>query len=313
MKAIILKEPGTTDNLIYGDIAMPGIRSEEVLIQVKFISINPVDIQTRKGEGAYIYANLEPGQELILGWDISGIVVQSRSDLLQPGDEVFGMVNFPGVGAAYAAFVAAPASHLTKKPENISYAEAAGATLAALTAWQNLVNRAKIKKGDRVLIHAAAGGVGHYAVQIAKHIGAYVIGTSSAANKDFIMALGADEHIDYHRQNLAERITDVDFVLESTGKQNILDSLDLIKPGGQLISILAQITEEAKEKAAKNSIAIDWTAVYSSGADMEQLANLLRSGAIRSHISNEFAFGEMAAAHRAIESGRTIGKIVVGL
>ena len=312
MRAIFLKEQGTTDNLIYRDIQPPAIKDDEVLIQVKNISINPVDIKTRKGQGVYIYGNLDPTQELILGWDISGIVVQSKSELLQLGDEVFGMVNFPGVGAAYAEFVAAQAAHLTKKPENISHAEAAGATLAALTAWQNLVNRAGIKLGDRVLIHAAAGSVGHYAVQIAKHFGAYVIGTSSSANKDFILS-GADEHIDYNTQPLAEYVDAVDLVLECMGKQSILDSLDIIKPGGRLISIMAQITDEAKEKAGKNSIGIELTYVSSNGTDMGNLAQLLRSGAIKTHISKEFGFDKMAEAHHAIESGRTVGKIVINL
>ena len=313
MKAIILKEPGSTGNLIYRDIPAPAINNGELLIQVKSISVNPVDIKTRIGQGVYIYANLDPDQELILGWDISGVVAESKSKLFVPGDEVFGMVNFPGIGAAYAEFVAGPAAHLTKKPKNISHAEAAGATLAALTAWQNLVNRAKIKKGDRVLIHAAAGGVGHYAVQIAKHFGAYVIGTSSAANKDFVLSLGADEHIDYTTQTLATSIAPVDVVLESIGNQSILDSLDLIKPGGRLISILAQITDEAKEKAVKNNVDTEFTAVSSNGTDMQNVAALLRSGAIRSHISGEFAFEEMAKAHELIESGRTVGKIVVNL
>jgi NADPH:quinone reductase-like Zn-dependent oxidoreductase len=153
--------------------------------------------------------------------------------------------------------------------------------------------------------------VGHYAVQIAKHLGAYVIGTSSAANKEFTMSLGVDEHIDYHTQVLAESVGDVDLVLECIGKQSILHSLDVIKPGGRLISILAQITEEAKEKAAKKSIDIELTSVSSNGDDMSNLAHLLGSGAIKSHISKEYAFDEMAEAHQAIESGRTIGKIVV--
>ena len=313
MKAIILKEPGTTDNFSYREIQQPVINDDEVLTQVKSISINPIDIKTRTGQGVFIYANLDPAKELILGWDISGVVIESNSTSFKPGDEVFGMINFPGIGAAYAEFVAAPAVHLTKKPENISHAEAAGATLAALTAWQNLVNRAGIKSGDRVLIHAAAGGVGHYAVQIAKHFGAYVIGTSSAANKDFIMSLGADEHIDYNTRALAESVDAVDLVLECMGKQSILDSLDVIKPGGRLISILAQITDEAIEKAGKNTIEIGFTSVSSNGADMKDLAEILRSGVIRTHISKAYALDEMAEAHQAIESGRTVGKIVINL
>ncbi|WP_343691239.1 NADP-dependent oxidoreductase [Chitinophaga sp.] len=313
MKAIILTTPGTTDNFSYRNIELPHIKDQEVLIEVKSISINPIDIKTRKGQGAFLYANLDPAKEYILGWDISGVVTQSHSPAFKPGDEVFGMVNFPGIGATYAEYVAAPANQLAKKPANISHAEAAGATLAALTAWQNIVNKGTVKPGDRILIHAAAGGVGHYAVQIAKHFGAYVIGTSSAANKDFVLSLGADEHIDYKTRQLVENVDPVDLVIDGLGYQSALDSLDLIKPGGMLISISAPITPETREKAAKFSIAAEFTSVRPNGTDMNSLAEVLHSGAIRSYISKTFAFIGMAEAHHAIESGRTIGKIVVNL
>lgn len=141
------------------------------------------------------------------------------------GDEVFGMVNFPGHGRAYAEFVAAPENHLAIKPANISHQEAAAATLAALTAWQVLVHQAGIKPGQRVLIHAAAGGVGHYAVQIAKHFKAYVIGTASAENAGFLKELGVDEPIDYKREKVEQKIKDVDIVLDSLGAENSLKSL----------------------------------------------------------------------------------------
>jgi NADPH:quinone reductase-like Zn-dependent oxidoreductase len=313
MKAIFLKTPGTTENFIYKEIPQPSIDADEVLVEVKSISINPIDIKTRKGLGVYIYANLDPDKEYILGWDISGIVVQSNSALFTAGDEVFGMVNFPGLGSAYAEFAAAPAAHLTQKPAAISHAEAAAATLAALTAWQNLVNRAHIKSGDRVLIHAAAGGVGHFAVQIAKYFGAYVIGTSSAANKDFVLSIGADEHIDYKTQVLTESVKNVDFVLECLDNQSILNSLQVIKPGGSLISILTKITDETKEKADTMSIETAYTNVTSNGSDMKSIAELLNSGAIKSHISKEFTFDQIAEAHHQIESGRTVGKIVITL
>src|SRR5215217_997731 len=179
MKAIILKEFGSVDNLIEKDVPLPVAKNDEVLIQVKAISINPVDIKTRKGKS--LGPSLKDEDPLILGWDVSGVVAETGSSVsgFKVGDEVFGMINFPGHGKAYAEYAAAPASHLALKPANVTHEEAAAATLAALTAWQALVDHAKIKKGDRVLIHAAAGGVGNYAVLIAKHIGAYVIGTSS--------------------------------------------------------------------------------------------------------------------------------------
>lgn len=313
MKAIFLKAPGSTENFIYKEVPQPTIVEDEVLVQVKSFSINPIDIKTRKGQGVFVYASLDPAKEIILGWDISGIVIQSNSNLFKAGDEVFGMVNFLGIGSAYAEFVAAPASHLAKKPSNISHSEAAGATLAALTAWQNLVTRAHIKAGDRVLIHAAAGGVGHYAVQIAKYFGAYVIGTSSAVNKDFVLSIGADEHLDYKTQVLTESVKDVDFVLECLDNKSILNSISVIKPGGSLFSILTSISQEAKAKADLNSIATVYTNVSSNGSEMNNIGELLYSGAIKSHISKEFSFDQIADAHAQIESGRTVGKIVVNV
>ena len=147
------------------------------------------------------------------------------------------MINFPGHGKAYAEYVAAPASQLALKPSNISHEEAAAATLAALTAWQALVTNAKVKKGQKVVIQAASGGVGHYAVQIAKYLGAYVIGTSSAANKDFVLGLGADEHIDYKKHKIDEVVKDADFVLDPIGDNNIDPSLNAAKKGGTVIML----------------------------------------------------------------------------
>ena len=195
MKAIVLKTPGGVENLTIQEVERPTIKSGEVLIQVKAISINPVDVKSRSGKG--VYGRIKDENPLILGWDILGIVVESEDAKFKTGDAVFGMVQFPGHGRAYAEYVAAPASQLALKPQNITYEEAAAATLVALTAWQALVKNAQVQKGQKVLIHAASGGVGHMAVQIAKYLGATVVGTSSAKNRDYVLGLGADAHIDY--------------------------------------------------------------------------------------------------------------------
>lgn len=311
MKAFILKEPGAPSNLVNSEVPTPSINSDEVLIQVKAISINPADAKTRSGQG--LYGRLKDINPLILGWDVSGIVIESNSDLFKKGDEVFGMINFPGNGKAFAEYVAAPASHLAKKPKNITHNEAAGATLAALTAWQVLVTNAKIKKGDRVLIHAAAGGVGHFAVQIAKHIGAYVIGTSSAENRDFVLSLGADEHIDYKTQAFEKAVKDVDFVLDTIGGENIDRSLDVIVKGGTLISLPTGLNEAVTEKAKAKNVNGYFILVQSNGEDMQAIANLLEKNIIKSHISKTFSFNQMQEAHIQIESGKTVGKLVVEL
>ena len=195
MKAIILQAPGDVNQLQPADIPVPELQAGEVLVKVKAVSINPVDVKSRAGKG--VYGRLKDEKPLILGWDISGEVKESRSDRFAVGAEVFGMINFPGHGKAYAEFVTAPADQLALKPAEISHEEAAAATLAALTAWQIIVQRANVRAGQRVLIHSAAGGVGHFAVQIARHLGAHVTGTASLKNKAFVLELGADAYIDY--------------------------------------------------------------------------------------------------------------------
>ena len=189
MKAIVLNEFGGIDKLLMTELALPEILENEVLIEVKAISINPVDVRTRSGTA--MANHLKHNMPLILGWDISGIVTSAGIAVtkFKKGDSVFGMVNFLGHGKGYAEYVSASENHLAHKPLNITYEEAAAATLAALTAWQLLVHYAKLKAGHRILVQAASGGVGHYAVQIAKYLGAYVIGVSSAKNKDFVLDL----------------------------------------------------------------------------------------------------------------------------
>ena len=309
MKAIIVTQPGGVENLIHTQIDTPVIGDNEVLVQVKAISINPVDVKTRAGKG--MHGRLKTFSPLILGWDISGVVTASNAPQFKAGDEVFGMVNFPGHGKAYAEYVAAPAAHLALKPANISHEEAAAATLAPLTVWQTLVEFGQVEAGQRVLIHAAAGGVGHYAVQIAKHLGAYVICTSSAANKDFVLSLGADEHIDYRSQQFEKVVSDIDFVLDAIGGDNIDRSLEVIKPGGTLVSIPSGLSEQVTEKAKAKGIRGVFILVQSNGEDMQHLADLLAQGKLRSHVSQTFAFAEMDKAHLQVESGRTVGKVVV--
>lgn len=311
MKAIILKTFGDTDNLQITDIQVPEIGDNEVLVQVKAISINPVDVKTRAGKG--LSGRLKDHQPLIIGWDISGVVTKTGNAVtgFKTGDAVFGMVNFPGHGKAYAEYVAAPANQLALKPANISHEEAAAATLAALTALQGLIHKAKVQPGQKVLVHAAAGGVGHYVVQIAKHLGAHVIGTSSAANKDFVLGLGADEHVDYQQVRFEEVLHDIDLVFDAIGGDNIDRSLEVIKKGGTLISIPSGLSEGLTEKAKARGVDGYFFLVESNGDDMKQLATWLEQGIVKSHVSQVFSFNEMAAAHQQIESGKTRGKVVV--
>lgn len=311
MKAIRLAAPGGVEKLEYIQTDKPVIAEGEVLVRVKAISINPVDVKTRSGKG--VFGRIKDQQPLIIGWDISGEVSESRSPEFQPGDEVFGMVNFPGHGKAYAEYVAAPANQLALKPANVSHSEAAAATLVALTAWQAMVKNARVGKGQNVLIHAAAGGVGHIAVQIAKHLGATVTGTSSAKNRDFVLGLGADHHIDYHGYDWAAHRGEFDFVLDAIGGDNIDLSLEVTKKGGTVISIPTGLNETVTEKAKAIGVNGYFMLVASDGADMKSIANLLEGDIVRPTVAETFGFDQMREAHLSLETGRTVGKIIITL
>jgi NADPH:quinone reductase-like Zn-dependent oxidoreductase len=308
MKAIILNDFGGVEQLHEAELPVPGIKDGEVLVQVKAISINPVDVKTRVGKG--MADRLKGDKPMILGWDIAGVVMKSTSPLFMEGDGVFGMIDFPGHGKAYAEYVAAPAEQLALKPENVSYEEAAAATLAPLTAWQAFSDYGRLRPGQRILIHGAAGGVGHYAVQIARHIGAYVIATSSAENKDFVLSLGANEQIDYKVQRFEEVAKDIDFVFDTVSAENADRSLSVLKKGGTLITT-AGISDATKEKAKARGIFALGMFVQSAGEDMQHIAQLLEEGEVKSEIMKAFPLAQMADAHLQIETGRTRGKVVV--
>lgn len=313
MNALILNAPGEINNLFWRDVPIPDIEAKEVLIAVKSLSINPIDAKTRSGKG--LYPMLQNENPLILGWDISGIVVKTGSSVteFQQGNEVFGMINFPGHGKVYAEYVAAPAAHLALKPKNVSHPEAAAASLAALTAWQAITGFSEIKKGKKILIHAAAGGVGHFAVQIAKHLGAWVAGTSSAANKDFVLHIGADKHIDYNAAPLKEQVADIDFVLDTLGGESIDCSLEVMKAGATIVSIPSGLNEGVISKADAKGMKGYTFKVHSDGNDMKTIARLLQQNMLNPHVSHRFPFSDIHLSHKQIETGRTRGKIIVSL
>jgi len=315
MKAVILKAFGGVENLVYQDIEKPKINENEVLIKVIAIGINPVDIKVRNRK-APLAEDLAHFNPLILGWDVSGEIVEvgNKVTRFHIGDEVFGMINFIGHGKAYAEYVVASAKHIALKPNNISHVEAAAATMAALTALQAFNRYGKLRPTDKVLIHAASGGVGHFAVQIAKHVGAYVIATSSASNRDFVLKLGADRHIDYRTTHFEKILRNIDFVLESVGGDNFQKSVHVLKPFGTIVALNSGHTNDDEVSAkAKNLHACHFMAVYSDSSDMEYIASLLEAGILKPHVSHVFGFDEIAKAHLQIETGRTVGKVVVKL
>ena len=295
------------------EIQTPTAGQGEVLIRVHSISINPVDVKTRKG-GA-LYASLKETGPVILGWDVSGVVtgVGEGVEAFKEGDAVFGMINFPGHGRAYAEYVVAPASQLALKPSRCSHEEAAATTLAALTAWQVLVHQAGLHEGQQVFVHAAAGGVGHFAVQIAKALGATVTGTASGANREYLQDLGVDYFIDYTVEEFSTAASEMDIVLDPLGGETTQKSVRLLKPGGTLISIVGGAKEAVQQMAAEKGATAKNYLVHSRGDDMRQLANLLEEEKLKPTISHRFSLSQMADAHRQIETGKTRGKIVVNL
>lgn len=315
MKAIILNQAGPVENLVLAEVAVPVIKPNEVLVQVKAIGINPVDVKSRAYEGVkqWIFGEDYP---VILGWDISGVVTQVGNEVtkFKIGDEVFGMVNFFGIGNAYAEYVAADATHLSLLPHNVTFKEGAGIAMVGSTAYQALVNVAKIKQGDKVLVHAASGGVGHIAVQIAKAKGAYVIGTSSAKNKAFVMSLGADEHIDYTSEKLVDKVEAVDVVIDTVQGDTLLESVKVVRQGGTIVTLPSpEISEDALALAKEREVNIVFMMVESKEETVEAVAQLMSEGVVKVHISEEFSFEDIGKAHLAVETNRTVGKVVVSI
>lgn len=311
MKAIILKGFGGVENLIIRDLPIPDISANDVLVKTDAFSINPVDVKTRNGKG--VASRFKDQNTIVLGWDFAGTVSEIGSSVtnFKKNDEVFGFINFPEPGKTYAEYVAAPESQLALKPSVIPAEEAAAAPLAALTAWQILNDRFHIKPGNRILIHAAAGGVGHYGVQMAAHMAAYVTGTASAENKDFIMRLGASEHIDYKNQDFGKILQNIDFVLDTQGGDYIDRSLKVLRPGGVIVSIPSGAAESVAEKAAVKGMTGETFSVRPNGKNMKELADLMKNGLVKSFVSKIFQFDDIQLAHKHIEAGKTKGKIVV--
>ncbi|MEZ0538145.1 NADP-dependent oxidoreductase [Fibrella arboris] len=312
MQAYILTGTNGPDSLQLTNVPTPTISASEVLVRVKAISLNPVDYKTARGKA--MWNTLSAQLPVIDGWDIAGEVTEVGADVTEftVGDAVFGMVNFPGAGRAYAEYVAAPADHLAHQPANVSTEEAAGATLAALTAFQ-IMEKANVQAGQRVLIHAAGGGVGTFAVQFAKERGAYVLGTASAPKRDFVLSLGADEVIDYTQVRFEEAIEPVDFVFTGIGNDIPARSLPIIKPGGRLISIAGGVTPEVTTQAQASQIDASAFMVSSNGADQRAIADRLADGRLHSHVSQTVPFSQLPDALRQLEAGKTQGKLIVTL
>ncbi len=313
MRAAVIDGPGDPGVLRLADIAVPHRISSEFLIKVVAAGINPIDTKTRAGGGAFQAIPLFPS---VLGQDFSGVVVQSPFDAhpIKPGDEVFGMVMVPRFGGSYAEYVTVPSISVVRKPSTLSHIEAAGAPLAALTAWGLVVEVAKAHEGQRMLIHAGGGGVGHFAVQFASYFGAHVIATGSHDNLGWLRELGASDVVDYTSTRFEDVVSDVDVVIDLIG--NVHDatgtrSLKVLRPGGLIVNVPTGSWPTFEEEAAAAGVRGTGFKVAPDGHSLAVVARLLESGAVRVRVDRIFELDQIAEAHRAVEQGHTRGKIVV--
>lgn len=314
MRAIASTRLGPAEVLESVEVPRPVPGPSHVLIRVVSTGLNPTDWGHRAIPG--FLGEPRPSVPRILGWEVAGVVeeVGLGVGIHRPGDLVFGMLPYPfGVGGA-ADYVVAPARSMVPVPENLPLTAAGAVPLAALTAWQALVDVAGVRPGQRVLIHAAAGGVGHVAVQIAKHLGAVVIGTASAANHDLLRELGADEMIDYRTDDFAVAAGEVDVVLDAIGGEATARSLAITRPGGTIVSLNLLVTEPLGAAAEAAGVRHVPMLVEADQAGMAAVAGLIASGALRPVIAGSYDLhdvDEVRAAHRRGEAGHVTGKLVL--
>ncbi len=288
------------------ELPRPAPGPGEVLVAVHAAGLNPTDFKHRA------HTIFLPPPPMTLGWDVSGTVVETGVGvtLFRPGDEVFGMLPYPYGAGSHAEYVTGPTRAFAPKPAGIDHVQAAALPLAALTAWQALVDTADLRAGQRVLIHAAAGGVGHLAVQIAKELGAHVTGTASAAKHDFLREIGVDACIDYRTEDFADTEQRYDVVLDALGGETATRSVGVLRPGGLLVSLVphAEDTQVAAEKAQVRAVVL---LVEHDQAGMRAVARLADQGKLRAHVSGTFPLAEGARAHALGETGHTTGKLVI--
>lgn len=309
MRAVRIHRYGGPEVLTLEDVPRPVPGPGELLVRAMAAAVNPVDWKTRKGQGS---ARRWDGDRfpLILGWDVSGVVesLGAGVERFAPGDEVFGLVRFPEPGSCYAEHVAVPADHVVAKPAALGHSHAAALPLVALTAWQALFDTARLGAGETVLVHAAAGGVGHVAVQLARWKGARVVGTASAPNHDLVRSLGADEVVDYTTTRFEDVAHGVDVVLDPVGGDVLERSLDVLRPGGRLVSLVA---DPDAERAAGRGVEASRILVHPDAAQLADVAALVEAGALLPVVGAELSLAEAAEAHRLGEQGHNRGKTVL--
>ncbi|MCD9118490.1 NADP-dependent oxidoreductase [Pseudomonas bijieensis] len=329
MKAFLIDRYGRNSGRM-GDLPAPEVGDHDVLVRVHAASVNPLDSKISQGEFKLILPYSFP---LVLGHDLAGVVVRvgSRVQQFKPGDEVYARAPDGHIGT-FAEQIAVNENALAMKPMNVSMEEAAALPLAALTAWQVLVETARLKKGQKVFIQAGSGGVGNLAIQLAKHLGAFVATSTSTSNVPWVKALGADVVIDYKQQDFSSALQDYDVVLNSLGADELEKSLKILKPGGQLISISGPPTPQfaqaqgfswplrlitgllssgIRRKARRKGVSYAFVFMRASGPQLREIATLVESGNLKPVVDRSFPFDATAEALDYVEQGRSKGKVVI--
>lgn len=329
MKAAIAERYGGPEVLQIEDVAVPQVGANGVLVRIHASSVNPIDWKLRSGLLSAVRNFRFP---VIWGTDFSGVVTEVGQNvtLFKAGDEVYGYKDgsvAKTYRGTYAEFAVAPEKSMARKPANLTHEEAASLPVVALTAWQALITQGRLQPGERVLIHAGAGGVGTIAIQLAKAFGAYVAATASARNQQFLRELGADLPIDYEHENIKDKISDCAIVLDGVGKRVWRSSFSVLRRGGKLIALailphkptgklkfIASVASNLLPEMARATFSgkrLLLTRVKPRGGDLEKLTALIEAGKIRPHIERVYPLEEIAEAQRASETGHVRGKIVV--
>ena len=332
MKAFILDRYGSADRVRAGDVQDPEPRKEDVLVEVHAAGVNQLDSKIRNGDFKLLLRYRLP---LILGHDVAGVVarVGSRVQRFKPGDEVYARPADGRIGA-FAEFIAINQDDVAIKPKALTMEQAASIPLVGLTAWQALIERAHLKRGQRVLIHAGSGGVGTFAIQLAKHAGATVATTTSTANVELVRSLGADIVIDYRKEDFADVLRDYDVVLNSLDKVTLEKSLRVLKPGGLLISIsgppdmafartigaswplttvIRVLSHGIRTKARRRQATYSFLFMRANGEQLTAITSLVDEGVIHPVVDRVFPFASTREAMAYVEAGRAKGKVVVSL
>ena len=330
MKAFVVDRYGKKDGVRIGEMPDPEVRENDVLVQVHAAAVNLLDSKIRNGEFKLILPYRLP---LILGNDVAGVVVRvgSRVRRFKPGDQVYARPPQDRIGS-FAELISMNEDAVAITPKKLTMEEAASIPLVGLTAWQALIERANLKKGQKVLIHAGSGGVGTFAIQLAKHLGAIVATTTSAANLDLVKSLGADTAIDYKTTDFEKVLSDYDVVLNSLGTETLNKSLQVLKPGGKLISIsgppdpdfakdmgapwilrqaMRLLSYRIRKKAKRHHVSYSFLFMKADGDQLRAITSLIDSGIIRPVVDRVFPFESTKEAMAYVEHGRAKGKVIV--